>query len=104
MRGDCAPARGTHDAAAPLTPEQRVATTELGRNLVHGGWRSFLELFPTETTKSLDRYARLRRVADDPDLSELVLLTAHEQALADFATLQLRGDHDGALAIIRHVL
>ena len=93
-----------HDAAAPLTPEQRATTIGLGRNLVHSGWGSFLELFPTETTKALDRYARLRRVADDPDLPELVLLTAHEHTLADFATLQLRGDHDGALAIIRHVL
>ena len=93
-----------HDAAAPLSPEQRAATVELGRDLVQGGWGSFLELFPAETTKALDRYARLRRVADDPDLPELVLLTVHEQALADFAALQLGGDHDGALAIIRQVL
>jgi hypothetical protein len=92
MRGALEDLCRRHDVESPDARSAAARGVEAAATLSGATWASFVDGFGTATDGALRGYAKLRAVAPNAGDPILELLTAHEEALADFARLVVAGE------------
>jgi hypothetical protein len=85
-------------------PESREVGAQIGRANIGMPWDEWAQGLAAVLPDFLAKFRRCREVSPDPADEVMVMLVAHEEAIAEFARLELAGEGDKSLEVIQNHL